>query len=867
MFGNRKDPMIDTVQKVMNENARRRQIEADLNEELGIQDRKQLGHEKHDLYDQALLQRINEAKDVEANEEPPFKPDPPRKKRPDEPTTARGLARAAMRDMIAKAAKDTQKTFPNVKHLTPAGNPDWHKHGYKDMPIKEEEQIDELSKKTLGSYIKKSHVSGLGAAVDQETAYKDLERTGGLFDRKSDPTNVKKFKDAGHTGQKREDGIKRAVRSLTKEEEQINELSKETLGSYIKKASHDAATKSAATGRYAERANKVKDETKKGDYSNYQQGNKDAATADKMFGKSWKRREGIAKAVDKLTNEEQIDELSTNRLKKHIADVDAHSDKTDKENSGKWLQQAIDDQKRGFGKFVPHKVDQKALKHQIYGKEVAQEKLKKRGVIEEDQIDEVLDSKMSKLGYMVKSIGSIVKNRGNLDVDHTDKDARRTLTKRKEGYNLVQKKLGPNPIASRMPTMNALEENTSLESIQEEIRNNLLERANHLLENGSQDQIVEFMNDLTMEQRSILNLEEQVASAPRNWTPATPPVATTQQAAAPPAAAPKTAGQIIAAQQRAAGLLPVGATPPYDRDPAAPPAAAQPASPPRQAASTSPLKLPTDPGSFKLNIPTPQAVQPGPPPPAPRTGPPARARAMGSIVPPGLNSNNDDMSLGNGIVKSIGDTWSSMHNANKARVDKENDKLSKGSVTRQNRDAELGAAAITGAPAPAAPVAPAPPATPVAAAKSVAASTPVAAAKLPVAPAAAATAPRPPDNKEYDSQKQSALASAGKTADAFGPVAQTATPAAQQRTATPAPPPASVRAAPAQAAKDDIWDNSKLAKTGENGEETAHDFNRNQATYAARAASPRGQAERNMDESKTKYIPESITFERFLRNR
>ena len=109
MFGNRKDPMIDTVQKVMDENARRRQIEADLNEELGIQDRKQLGHEKHDLYDQALSQRINEAvlspkqkslaaiggnpkkidapdlaklrgmkneaKDVEANEEPPFEPD------------------------------------------------------------------------------------------------------------------------------------------------------------------------------------------------------------------------------------------------------------------------------------------------------------------------------------------------------------------------------------------------------------------------------------------------------------------------------------------------------------------------------------------------------------------------------------------------------------------------------------------------------------------------------------------------------------------------------------------------------------------------------------------------------------------------
>ena len=157
MFDNRKDPMIDTVQKVMVENARRRQIEADLNEELGIQDRKQLGHEKHYLYDQALSQRINEAelspkqkslaaiggnpekidasdfdklRDMknEANEEPPgpfdpimipdripFDPDPRRKKRPDEPKTARGLAKQAMRDMMKKMKADKAKPKQNME--------------------------------------------------------------------------------------------------------------------------------------------------------------------------------------------------------------------------------------------------------------------------------------------------------------------------------------------------------------------------------------------------------------------------------------------------------------------------------------------------------------------------------------------------------------------------------------------------------------------------------------------------------------------------------------------------------------------------------------------------------------------------------
>lgn len=102
---------------------------------------------------------------------------------------------------------------------------------------------------------------------------------------------------------------KKTLPSMQKEET-LNELSKGTLGSYIKKASHDVATKSAAVGRYADRANKARDKMKKGDYSDWQQGKKDDEFADKMFKKSWKRREGIAKATDKLTKEEAINEIS-----------------------------------------------------------------------------------------------------------------------------------------------------------------------------------------------------------------------------------------------------------------------------------------------------------------------------------------------------------------------------------------------------------------------------------------------------------------------------------------------------------------------------------------------------------------------------
>ena len=79
---------------------------------------------------------------------------------------------------------------------------------------------------------------------------------------------------------------------------QIDELSKGTMGSYIKKASHDVATHSAATGRYAERSQQKK---KTGEWWD---GKKESEVADKAFDKSWKRREGIGKAVDKMTKEE-----------------------------------------------------------------------------------------------------------------------------------------------------------------------------------------------------------------------------------------------------------------------------------------------------------------------------------------------------------------------------------------------------------------------------------------------------------------------------------------------------------------------------------------------------------------------------------
>ena len=169
--------------------------------------------------------------------------------------------------------------------------------GRKTKSVKEEvEPLEELSKATLGSYAKKAS----SRAVFHQA--KSIEALGD-----------KNYERAGHHGvksAKRLHGTKMAIDKLQKEEiEPLEELSKATLGSYVKKASHDVATKSAGVGRYSERSHKNLETYKsgKGDVEDrntaYRSASKEDALADRLFKKSWKRREGMAKAVDKITKD------------------------------------------------------------------------------------------------------------------------------------------------------------------------------------------------------------------------------------------------------------------------------------------------------------------------------------------------------------------------------------------------------------------------------------------------------------------------------------------------------------------------------------------------------------------------------------
>lgn len=140
----------------------------------------------------------------------------------------------------------------------------------------EVEELDEISKPTLGRYINKAKDS-----IDL-TAWRQGYKEAGAGNP-SRPLEKKLSK--------RHKGIETAVKKLTKEEsEQIDELSKDTMGRYIKKAATKIGTQGVTAGLKI-----AKDERSK-----------------KNFDTIGKRERGISTAVKKLTKEEQdfIDALN-----------------------------------------------------------------------------------------------------------------------------------------------------------------------------------------------------------------------------------------------------------------------------------------------------------------------------------------------------------------------------------------------------------------------------------------------------------------------------------------------------------------------------------------------------------------------------
>jgi len=188
------------------------------------------------------------------------------------------------------------------------------------------EQLDELSKKTLGSYVKQASYSAANsmhsAATNRQTANDSSKH--GLVTRAQYHSN--ETDKALNKAQRRLRGVTKATNKLTKEEiedfiqteayEQLDELSKNTLGSYVKKAANDMGNRGAALAHKQASAAEVDRMTNRNDIKDKfdaQDKMKAALGADsksqqKDYDKIGKRQSGISKAVTKLTKE-QVEEI------------------------------------------------------------------------------------------------------------------------------------------------------------------------------------------------------------------------------------------------------------------------------------------------------------------------------------------------------------------------------------------------------------------------------------------------------------------------------------------------------------------------------------------------------------------------------
>ena len=157
----------------------------------------------------------------------------------------------------------------------------------------EVEQIDEISKELAGKYL--TAPQGKGA-----NKYKTGEGTSSYLNA---DTMSKHGKSVTRAIQRAGTGMSKKP-SYYKEEEQLDEVSKKTLGSYIKAASHDVAAKGAFTRHFADKS-RAETAAQRPDLARITM-----KKADKMQDAGMKRRANMAKAVDRLTKEdvEQIDE-------------------------------------------------------------------------------------------------------------------------------------------------------------------------------------------------------------------------------------------------------------------------------------------------------------------------------------------------------------------------------------------------------------------------------------------------------------------------------------------------------------------------------------------------------------------------------
>jgi len=183
------------------------------------------------------------------------------------------------------------------------------------VKTEEVEQIDELNQKTLKSYINKSIETG--RANDAEGDHNLYRATSKVARNLATPTlknRVSKLKYTPMTKHKNpyEYQVSRdelANRKVSEEVEQIDELKKSTLASYVKRATRDVASASRLQRGY-------ETDAARNEFAPVRRGSELAAKNMRKF--AGKRSRGIAKAVDKLAKEE-VEQIEEGKADKSLA--------------------------------------------------------------------------------------------------------------------------------------------------------------------------------------------------------------------------------------------------------------------------------------------------------------------------------------------------------------------------------------------------------------------------------------------------------------------------------------------------------------------------------------------------------------------
>lgn len=278
-----------------------------------------------------------------------------------------------------------------------------------DRRLKEEEQIDEISKKTLGSYVK--------------NASRELIHIGRAQGREGPESYTNYKSELGRKSQTRRKGIDRATNKLTSEEA-LDEISKSTLDTYVHK--------SFAAGNVLHK--QIDTET-------------DPAKRAELRAKLSKRNTGVIAAAKKLRNENIMQMASinpniTNTWPDHQLDEVMTQMQKLRDAHERHLQKALAANKAG---------DDEATKvHQQYMQKITAKmnKLKQNEEVEElDELDKsTLGSYVNKAhDQLMKHTGTVNMKYGRGDKDATayalDKDALRKTANRTQGMKTALKKL------------------------------------------------------------------------------------------------------------------------------------------------------------------------------------------------------------------------------------------------------------------------------------------------------------------------------------------------------------------------------------------------------------------------------------------